>query len=66
MNTVALQAKIQNIAVVADRIARTTEIRDQLVEDEKTAHFFCSSAIWGRSPFFVASAFRPVWPGRCI
>ena len=36
--TPALQAEIQNIAVVADRIARATEIREQLLEDEKTAH----------------------------
>ena len=34
--TPQLQAEIQNIAVVADRIARATEIRDQLIEDEKT------------------------------
>ena len=36
--TPALQAEIQNIAVVADRIARATEIREQLIEDEKTNH----------------------------
>ena len=36
--TPALQAEIQNIAVVADRVARATEIREQLIEEEKTRH----------------------------
>ena len=36
--TPALQAEIQNIAAIADRVARATEIRDQLVEEEKTRH----------------------------
>ena len=36
--TPALQTEIQNIAAIADRVARATVIRDQLIEEEKVRH----------------------------